>query len=140
MNMITKYTRHLLVLAALIFSSALSVSAVTLNVGYLTSTVSFSFSANADAEVYIRNLDTNQVVARGWYDYFSGCQAETYEAGVSGYGWGDSGEVYDLTPGNYQLELWGPGTLTSSGYSNGSGHATFSYPNPWGNSINVSAY
>ncbi|MFT3870322.1 MAG: hypothetical protein QM715_17880 [Nibricoccus sp.] len=132
MNTLTKLTRHFVVLAALI-SSVLSLSAVTVNVGYITSSVSFSFSANTDAEIYIRNLDTNEVVARGWYDYFSGCHAETYIDGPSGYGYYDSGEVYDLPPGNYELEIWGPGTLGGSSFNGGWGSVW--YTGPYANSI-----
>lgn len=126
MNTITKLTRHFLVLAALI-SSALSLSALTINVGYLTNSVSFEFSNDIDSDIYIWNLDTNEVVARGWYDYFSGCHAETYVEGPSAYGYSNSGQVYNLTPGNYALEFNGPGTA-SDYFSGAWGAVTYAAP------------
>jgi hypothetical protein len=127
MNTITKLTRHFLVLAALI-SSALSLSALTINVGYVNTSVYFTFTANIDADIYIWNLDTNEVVARGWYDYFSGCHAETYVEGPYAYGAYDSGEISNLTPGNYALEFNCPGTPSNWGFSNGWGHVTYAAP------------
>ncbi|MGC4074788.1 MAG: hypothetical protein QM760_20250 [Nibricoccus sp.] len=132
MNMIMKYTRHLMVLAALVFSSALSLKAISQNVGYVSYGMTFYFSANTDAEAYIKNLDTNEVIGRAYYDYFTGAQVEIYAEGVSGNAWGqDAAEIYDLPPGNYQLELWG-GPFGSSGFSDGYGAATFYYASPYG--------
>lgn len=126
-----KHTRHLMVLVALIFSSALSLKAITQDVGYVSYGMSFTFSANTDAEAYIKNLDTNEVIGRAYYDYFLGTLVELYVEGVGGYGSGDYAEVYDLPPGNYQLELWG-GPFGGSSFSNGSGSATFYYSSPYG--------